>query len=89
MRVVITVVGRDRVGIIAAVSGILAAHGINILNINQTILEGFFNMIMIVDMHGSDIGLQALQQNLAAKGEELGLDIKAQREDIFKQMHQI
>lgn len=89
MRVVITVVGRDRVGIIAAVSGILAAHGINILNINQTILEGFFNMIMIVDMHGSDIGLQALQQELAAKGVEMGLDIKAQREDIFKQMHQI
>lgn len=89
MRVVITVVGRDRVGIIAAISGILAANGINILNINQNILEGFFNMIMIVDMQGSKVSLKELQRILVAKGEEQGLEIKAQREDIFKEMHQV
>lgn len=89
MKVVITVVGRDRVGIIAAISGVLAANAINILNINQNILDGFFNMVMIVDMQESRISLKELQRILAGKGEELGLVIKAQHEDIFNQMHRV
>ena len=89
MKAVITIVGQDRVGIVAMVSEILAANNVNILNINQNILDGFFNMVMIVDMSNSKVSLKELQQILKGKGEELGLDIKAQHEDIFLIMHRI
>lgn len=89
MKAVITIVGRDRVGIIAMVSNILAENNINILNINQNIVEGFFNMAMIVDMAQSRISLKDLQQLLKGKGEAIGLDMKVQHEDIFHSMHRI
>lgn len=89
MKAVITIVGQDRVGIVAMVSEILATNSVNILNINQNILEGFFNMVMIVDMGSSKISLKDLQQVLKGKGQELGLDIKLQHEDIFQIMHRI
>ncbi|AIF51056.1 ACT domain-containing protein [Pelosinus sp. UFO1] len=89
MKAVITIVGQDRVGIVAMVSEILATNSVNILNINQNILEGFFNMVMIVDMGSSKISLKELQQVLKGKGQELGLDIKLQHEDIFQIMHRI
>ena len=89
MKVVVTVVGQDRVGIIAQVSDILAKHNVNILNINQNIVDGFFNMVMIADMGNSSMNLIDLQKSLAAKGEGMGLDIKAQHEDIFRIMHRI
>ena len=89
MKAVITIVGQDRVGIVAMVSEILAANSVNILNINQNILDGFFNMVMIVDMVSSKVSLKDLQQILKGKGQELGLDIKVQHEDIFQIMHRI
>jgi ACT domain-containing protein len=89
MKVVITIVGEDKVGIIARVSSILAEREANILNINQNIVDGFFNMVMIVDMTQVKCHLTDLQQLLKKEGEILGLDIRAQHEDIFKSMHTI
>ncbi|QJW48484.1 ACT domain-containing protein [bacterium BFN5] len=89
MKIVITIVGQDRVGIIAMVSNILAEKNVNILNINQNIVDGFFNMVMIADMTTGKISLKDLQQLLRAKGEEINLDIKVQHEDIFQIMHRI
>jgi ACT domain-containing protein len=90
MKLVVTIVGKDRVGIIAAVSNILAENQVNILNINQNIMEGFFNMVMIAEMgDDSKISLADLQKLLKEKGEELGLEIKAQHQDIFNVTHNI
>lgn len=89
MKIVITIVGQDRVGIIANTSAILAENNINILNINQNIVDGFFNMVMIADMTKATISLKELQKLLPAKGQDMGLDIKVQHEDIFKIMHRI
>jgi ACT domain-containing protein len=89
MRTVITIVGQDRVGIIAMVSNILAENNVNILNINQNILEGFFNMVMLVDMSQAIISLKDLGQLLGEKGTSMGLDIKVQHEDIFRVMHRV
>ena len=89
MKIVVTIVGKDRLGIIAMVSNILADNKVNILNINQNILEGFFNMIMIADMKDSKMSIKDLQQILKEKGEEIALDIKVQHEDIFDIMHKI
>jgi len=89
MKVVITVVGTDQVGIIAKISTILAEHGVNILNINQNILDGYFNMVMIVDMTSATVPLKEVQKLLTAKGVEMGLEIKAQHEDIFMLMHKV
>jgi ACT domain-containing protein len=89
MRAVITVIGKDRVGIIAGVSKILADANVNILDITQTIMQGLFTMIMLVEISGSSISFEQLASNLAAKGDELGLKIRIQHEDIFKSMHEI
>ncbi|QDR81101.1 ACT domain-containing protein [Sporomusa termitida] len=89
MKTVITIVGQDRVGIIAMVSNILAENNVNILNINQNILDGFFNMVMLVDMTQSIISLKDLGELLRGKGAAMGLDIKVQHEDIFRSMHRI
>lgn len=89
MKVVVTIVGEDRVGIIAMVSDILARNQVNILNINQNIVDGFFNMVMIADMSDSSINLKELQCTLKEKGEEINLDIKVQHEDIFRVMHRV
>ena len=89
MKIVVTIVGKDRVGIIAMVSNILADNKVNILNINQNILEGFFNMTMIADMKDSKMSIKDVQQILKEKGEEIALDIKVQHEDIFDIMHKI
>ncbi len=89
MKVVITVVGVDRTGIIATVSQIMAEHQINILTINQVILDGIFNMAMIVDMEQATIDLDALQAILKEKGDALGVEIRAQNQAIFDAMHQV
>ena len=89
MKVVLTIVGRDQVGIIAKVSAILAENTINILNINQNIVDGFFNMVLIADMTHSKIALNDLQKRLKQEGEAIGLDIRVQHEDIFQIMHRI
>jgi ACT domain-containing protein len=88
-RTVITVVGKDTVGIIARVCTYLANNNINILDISQTIVQGFFNMMMIVDMTGSSKDYEIIAEELEELGSEIGVIIKAQREDIFDMMHRI
>jgi ACT domain-containing protein len=88
-KVIITVLGHDRVGIIAGISGILAEAQINILDINQTILQGFFTMVMVVDIAESNIDIAELRGILNLKGQELELQITVQHEDIFRFMHRI
>lgn len=89
MKLVVTVVGKDRVGIIAMVSQILAENNVNILSISQNILDGYFNMILIAEIGGSKIQMTDLQKKLRESGEEINVDIKAQHEDIFNVMHNI
>lgn len=89
VKVVITVVGVDRTGIIAAVSQIMAENKVNILTNNQVILDGIFNMAMIVDMDNSDITLDILQDLLKQKGDALGVEIRAQNQAIFDAMHRV
>ena len=90
MKVVLSIIGKDKVGIIARVSAELAAMNINIININQNIMEGFFNMVMIAEMsEDSKLKLGELQKVLKDKGEEMGLDIKAQHMDIFNVTHNV
>ena len=89
MKLIVTVVGRDRVGIIAAVTKILADNNVNILSINQNILNGFFNMILFAEASESKIRLVDLQAKLKAQGESIGVEIKTQHQDIFDVMHKI
>ena len=107
MKLVITVIGKDRVGIIATVSNVLAENKqapisrvvegiywaidkkVNIISINQNIMNGFFNMVLIAEMTDKNIKLQDLQKLLKEKGAQLNVDIKAQHEDIFNAMHTI
>ncbi len=89
MKIVISVLGRDRVGIIAMVATVLAENGVNILNLDQTILDGFFNMVMTADMSSAKIGLKELQEILRSKGEALNLEIRVQHADIFQVMHRV
>ncbi len=88
-RVVITVIGPDRVGIIASVSSILAENNINILDISQTIMQEFFVMVMVADMNNASIDLVALKELLNREGEQLKMRIDLQHEDIFNFMHRI
>ena len=89
MKLVVTVVGKDRVGIMAMVSQILAENNVNILSINQNIMDGFFNMILIAEISESKIKLTELQKILKERGEEINVQIKAQHEDIFNVMHSV
>ncbi len=89
MRAIVTVIGKDRVGIIANVCTLLAGHGVNVLDISQTVLREYFTMIMLVDVSGGDLPFADLAVALGTAGVELGLEIKAQREDIFNAMHRI
>ncbi len=89
MKFVVTIVGTDRVGIIAKASNILADNNVNILSINQNIMDGFFNMVMIAETDEKTVKLAELQKRLKEMGEEMGLDIKAQHQDIFNSMHRI
>jgi ACT domain-containing protein len=88
-RTVITVVGKDTVGIIAKVCTYLANNQINILDISQTIVQGFFNMMMIVDATAAPKDFDKIVEELEEIGHEIGVIIKAQHEDIFDKMHRI
>lgn len=88
-RTVITVVGKDKVGIIARICTYLANNGINILDISQTIVQEFFNMMMIVDTSQTPKSFEEIVDELDQIGKEIGVAIKAQREDIFDKMHRI
>ena len=88
-KTIITVVGKDTVGIIAKVCTYLAENGINILDISQTIVQGYFNMMMIVDTNQMKKPLGNMADELNALGEEIGVVIKCQKEEIFDKMHRI
>ena len=88
-KTIITVVGKDTVGIIAKVCTYLANNAINILDISQTIFSGYFNMMMVVDMNDSAKPFTDVSSELAQIGEEIGVVIHCQREDIFESMHRI
>lgn len=89
MKGIITVLGKDRVGIIAGVCAYLAEHNVNILDISQTIVQDYFNMMMIVDISKASKPLETLVEELKEVGVSLGVEIKLQHEDIFNIMHRI
>ena len=88
-RTIITVVGKDTVGIIAKVCTYLADHNINILDITQTIVDGFFNMMMVTDMNQATAPAETITDELSALGEQMGLSIRCMKEEIFQNMHRI
>lgn len=89
MKAIVTVIGKDRVGITAAVCSLLAQHNINILDITQTVLQEFFTMVMLVDTSACEKSVGDMADILAKAGEEQALSIRIQREDIFNAMHRI
>ena len=89
MKAIVTVVGKDQVGIIAAVCVHLASFNVNVLDISQTVMQGFFTMMMAVDVTDSNIPLAQLAKEMEDKGKEMGLSIRLQREDIFNAMHRV
>lgn len=89
MKGIITVLGKDRVGIIAKVCSYLSQNNMNILDISQTIVQGYFNMMMIVDISNNDKSFGELVEALDSIGKELDVVIKLQHEDIFNAMHRI
>ena len=89
MKAIVTVIGKDQVGMTAAVCALLAQHNINILDINQTILQEYFTMVMLVDLSACELSIGELSDIMSKAGEERGLSIRIQREDIFNAMHRI
>ena len=89
MKAIVTVIGSDQVGIIARVSGVLASHNVNILDITQTILQDTFVMVALVDLSAATSSFLDVQDALSASGEEIGMSIRMQRQDIFEAMHRI
>lgn len=88
-KAIITVVGQDTVGIIARVCTYLSDHNVNVLDISQTIIDGFFNMMMIVDYAGASDEFGAMAEDLEKLGDEIGVRVRAQREEIFTTMHRL
>jgi ACT domain-containing protein len=88
-RIIVTVIGVDTVGIIAAVATVLADSRVNIVDISQTTLREFFTMILMADMEKASVTFDELKRRLNAKGVEMGLKIDAQHEDVFKFMHRV
>ena len=89
MKAIVTVIGKDQVGITAAVCSLLAQHSINILDISQTILQEYFTMVMLVDTSACGESIVEIAQLPEQAGQERGLSIRIQREDIFNAMHRI
>jgi len=88
-RIIVTVIGKDTLGIIAAVATVLAEAHVNIVDISQTTLREFFTMIMMADMDKATVPFDEIKRRLNTKGEQMGLRIDAQHEDVFKFMHRI
>lgn len=88
-RAIITVLGGDRPGIVAAVAGALAAHDVNILDISQTILQGIFTMTMLVDLGDASTVFSQIQEQLAHLASDLGVQISMQREEVFRYMYRL
>ena len=89
MKAIVTVVGKDQVGIIAAVCVKLAEYNVNVLDINQTVMQGYFTMMMAVDVSACKVPRAELVDIMEATGKEMGLSIRVQREDIFEAMHRV
>lgn len=89
MKAIVTVVGKDRVGIIAGVCTALANYNVNVLDISQTVMQGYFTMMMATDVSASTIPMAQLASELENIGKDMGLSIRIQREDIFEAMHRI
>ena len=89
MKAIITVIGKDKSGIIAKVSGLLAENAVNIEDISQTIVQGNFTMLMLCGMENATVELKELGEKLALLGKEIGVSIMVQHEDIFNAMHKI
>ncbi len=89
MKAVITVIGKDNVGIISVVSGECAKNGVNIVDITQSVLQDYFAMIMLVEIDNMSVNLVQFQDALSTIGKEKGLDIRVMHEDIFNAMHRI
>ena len=89
MKAVVTVVGKDRVGIIAEVCTLLASYNVNVLDISQTVMQSYFTMMMVVETAAASLPLAELAKKLEQKGEQMALSIRLQREDIFDAMHRV
>ncbi len=89
MKAIVTVVGKDQVGIIAAVCIKLAEYNVNVLDISQTVLQGYFTMMMVVDVSDCTLPLAQICSDMEEMGRERGLSIRVQREDIFEAMHRV
>ena len=89
MKAIVTVIGKDKVGITAGVCSLLAKYNVNILDITQTLLQEYFTMVMLVDTAACDSSIGELADALEEEGKKLGMSIRIQREDIFNAMHRI
>ena len=89
MKAIVTVVGKDRVGIIAGVCSALAGFNVNVLDISQTVMQGYFTMMMAVEVSGCNVPLAELVTRMDEIGRDMGLSIRVQREDIFEAMHRV
>lgn len=89
MKAILTVLGKDKAGIIATVSTVLAQNNVNIEDISQTVMQGYFTMIMLVNLENSKISFGELQEIASKKGEEIDVKIILQHEDIFNSMHRV
>ena len=89
MKAIVTVIGKDRVGIIASVCALMASHNVNILDISQTVLQDYFTMVMLVDTAACTASIGEMADLLEQAGKEQELSIRIQREDIFNAMHRI
>ncbi len=89
MKAIVTVLGKDKVGIIADVAIIMKNHGINICDISQTLMQEYFTMIMLVDLSGSSIDYSEIKERLEQEGKKIGVEIRIQHQDLFDAMHRI
>ena len=88
-KAIVSVIGMDKVGIIAQTSQLLAECGANILDLSQTVMQDYFTMIMLVDLQNATVPFSEISQRLARKGDEIGMVMRIQREDIFNAMHRL
>ena len=89
MKAIVSVFSKDRIGIIADVCVLVSSMNVNVLDLSQTIMDGFFTMVMLVDTSTSELSFPEIRDRLMAEGEKLGLSIRIQREDIFDAMHRV
>ncbi|MBQ3235089.1 MAG: ACT domain-containing protein [Clostridia bacterium] len=89
MKCILTVIGKDKPGIIASVSNLLASNNVNIEDISQTIMQSTFTMIMLVNIANSPLSMKELREQLKALGEEIGVSIHLQHEEVFDAMHKV